>query len=443
MSLFGVPSATLALPADLVLPFVVPGEPMNLRCIECGATYGPRETRTRCACGGLLEVALAIPALDRAIVDGRLGARDHPFYSGVWRFRELLPQLPDDCIVTKPEGNTNLYHDPRIDDFAGTEVWLKHEGENPTGSFKDRGMTAGVSHARWTGASIVACASTGNTSASVAAYAATANLPSIVFIPEGKITAAKLGQTIAYGARILQVRGDFDAAMRMVQDASSRYGLYLLNSLNPFRLEGQKTIFWETLQQRRWQAPDWVVIPGGNLGNTAALGKAIREGLAAGLLDRVPHVAVVQAEGAAPLFKAYQSGFAEYRPVEAETVASAIRIGDPVNYTKAVRTIRDTEGLVTTASDQEILDTKALVDRIGIGCEPASAAGLAGIRRLVAEGLIQPGERVLTYLTGHVLKDTDVIVSYHLEGGGGVRANRPLVIDATPESLDRALADVL
>lgn len=416
---------------------------MELRCIECGHIWPGRSTINRCECGGLLEVELAVPQVTRATLDARRGTNDPVLRSGVWRYRELLPAFPDDAIISKPEGNTNLYHDQRLSDFAGVDVRFKHEGENPTGSFKDRGMTAGASHARWIGASIVACASTGNTSASVAAYAATAGLPSIVFIPEGKISAAKLGQTIAYGARILQVRGDFDAAMRMVREASERFGIYLLNSLNPFRLEGQKSIFWESLQDLNWQVPDWVVIPGGNLGSTAALGKAIREALSAGLIDRVPRVAVVQAEGASPFYRAWTRDFAAYEPLPAQTVASAIQIGDPVNYAKARRVVLDTEGTVTTVSDQVILSTKALIDRVGIGCEPASAAGLGGIRRLVGEGVIAPSERVLTYLTGHLLKDTEAVNAWHLGGGAGDGANRPTVIDATSAALERALEEIL
>jgi threonine synthase len=405
---------------------------VRLRCIECGADYAARDTRTRCVCGGLLEVELPPAAVTRALFDDRLGELEHPLRSGVWRFRELLPGFPDDAIVSKPEGNTNLYHDARLSDYAGTEVWFKHEGENPTGSFKDRGMTAGISHARWVGASLVACASTGNTSASVAAYAAAADIPSVVFVPAGKISIAKLGQTMAYGTRIIQVRGDFDAAMQVVRDATARYGIYLLNSLNPFRLEGQKTIVLEALQQLRWQVPDWVVISGGNLGNTSALGKALREALAAGLIDSMPRVAVAQAAGAAPFYQAFQQRFETYAPVAAETVATAIQIGDPVNYTKARRVILDSEGTVTAVDDTAILEAKGMVDRVGIGCEPASAAGLAGIRRLVAEGIIQPGERVLTYLTGHLLKDT-----------GTGHETVPLIIEPTPESLDRALASIL
>ena len=418
-------------------------ELVKLRSVERGTLYPPDTQQVQDDEGGLLEVELDIPQLTTDLFDARLGSLDHLLRSGVWRFRELLPDFPDDVIVSRPEGNTNLYHDPRLDDLAGTEVWFKHEGENPTGSFKDRGMTVGVSHAKWIGASVVACASTGNTSASVASYAAVAGLPSVVFIPEGKISAAKLAQTTAYGAKLLQVRGDFDAAMALVRSASERYGLYLLNSLNPFRLEGQKTIFLEALQQRRWQPPDWVVLPGGNLGNVSALGKAIREAHAAGLINDVPRVAVVQAAGAAPFAAAYADGFRQLEPVAAETVASAIRIGDPVNYAKAWRVIRETEGVVLAVPDSELLDAKAAIDRAGIGCEPASAAGLAGIRRLVADGVIASGETVLTVLTGNLMKDSDVVIDYHHSNPEAAFANRPTVIDATQDALDKAMSDVL
>jgi threonine synthase len=243
---------------------------------------------------------------------------------------------------------------------------------------------------------------------------------------------------MAYGTSIVQVRGDFDAAMRMVQDATSRHGIYLLNSLNPFRLEGQKSIVLEALQQLGWQMPDWVVIPGGNLGNTAALGKSLREALAAGLIDALPRIAVVQAEGAAPFYRAWQTGFARFEPVSAQTIATAIQIGNPVNYDKAWRVVRDSEGTVTVVSDEAIMQAKEQVDRAGIGCEPASAAGLAGIRRLVAEGTIRPGERVLTYLTGHLLKDSEATSAWAETHG-----RPPVVIDPTPEALDRALAGIL
>lgn len=416
---------------------------VKLRSIERGTLYPADTQQVLDDQGGLLEVDLDIPPLSRNMFDARLGSLDHPLRSGVWRFRELLPDFPDDVIVSRPEGNTNLYRDPRLDDMAGTGVWFKHEGENPTGSFKDRGMTVGVSHAKWIGASVVACASTGNTSASVASYAAVAGIPAVVFIPEGKISMAKLAQTTAYGARLIQVRGDFDAAMSMVRSAAERYGLYLLNSLNPFRLEGQKSIFLEALQQLRWQSPDWVVLPGGNLGNVSALGKAIREAQRAGLIEEVPKVAVVQAAGAAPFAAAFAGGFGDLQPVKAETVASAISIGSPVNYAKAWRVIRETEGIVLAVPDIELLDAKAAIDRVGIGCEPASAAGLAGIQHLVSDGIIAEGETVLTILTGNLMKDSDAVIEYHYSNQSAAFANRPLVIDATLEALDEAMSDVL
>jgi threonine synthase len=417
---------------------------LRLRSIAGGAKYPANALKLEDDAGNLLEVELDVPPVSRETFDSRLGSLDQPLRSGVWRYRELMPSFPDEAIVSKPEGNTNLYHDQRLGDAAGgIDLWLKHEGENPTGSFKDRGMTAGISHACWVGATIVACASTGNTSASVASYAAAAGLPSIVFVPEGKISAAKLAQTVAYGAHIFQVRGDFDASMEMVRQATDRFGIYLLNSLNPFRLEGQKSIILEALQQLRWQVPDWVVLPGGNLGNVSALGKAIREALAAGLIDSLPRVAVIQAAGAAPFYNAWRNQFASFEPVQADTVASAIRIGNPVNYAKAKAVLRETEGVVEIVNDQEILEAKARIDKAGIGCEPASAVTLAGAGKLVRQGVIQPGERVVAVLTGHVMKDADVVAAYHLSERPGPMANRPVVIDATLPSLERALRDVL
>lgn len=416
---------------------------MKLRSVATEETFDPRDLRLNDSQGNLLEVELEIPPLERSTFDDRLGTLDHPLRSGVWRYRELMPDFPDDVIVSRQEGNTNLYRDDRLDALTGVKLWLKHEGENPTGAFKDRGMTVGISHARWVGARVVACASTGNTSASVASYAAAAGLPSLVFIPDGKISAGKLAQTVAYGAQVVQVQGDFDAAMRMVRQATEEYGIYLLNSLNPFRLEGQKSIFFEALQQLHWELPDWIVLPGGNLGNTSALHKALREALTAGLIDSMPRVAVVQAAGSAPFAAAYQRGFDALETVEAKTLASAIQIGNPVNYQKAVRAIRETEGVVLAVDDAQIMEAKAEIDRVGIGCEPASAAGLAGIRQLVADGTIERGERVLTYLTGHLLKDTEAVAAYHLGDQPGPGANRPRAIDATPEALAQVMADVL
>jgi threonine synthase len=353
----------------------------------------------------------------------------------------MLPAFEDADIVSRPEGNTNLYMVGtgeggglrRVGEYAGLEwLALKHEGENPTGSFKDRGMTVGVSQAVRTGARAVACASTGNTSASLASYAAQAGLPCFVFVPEGHIALGKLAQTLAYGAITLQVRGDFDNAMSLVQEACAELGIYLVNSVNPFRIEGQKTIGLEILQQLAWEPPDWIVLPAGNLGNTAALGKALQQALNLGLIDRLPRIASVQATGANPFFQSYTTGFSERFTVTARTVATAIKIGAPVSFARARRAIEATNGLVIEVADEAILDAKAMIDRAGIGCEPASAASVAGARRLVLEGAIKSGERVACILTGHLLKDSDTTLDYHLgkSGAAGTYANRPVVVDA-------------
>ena len=396
-----------------------------LACPACGRRYDRDAPRYRCDCGEPLEVAFTAndPArrtATRALFDGRLGLRRGLAASGVWRFRELLPAFADDQIVSKPEGNTNCYAvgaderggPGRVGAYAGlARLTLKHEGENPTASFKDRGMTVGASQARRLGARAVACASTGNTAASLAAYAAQAGVPCFVFIPAGAVAAGKLAQALGYGAVTVQVAGDFDVAMRLVEAVCADLGIYLLNSLNPYRIEGQKTIGWELLQDLNWQVPDWIVLPAGNLGNTAALGKALVEARTAGLIDRLPRVAAVQASGAAPFYQSYLGGFAAPVTVQAETVATAIKIGRPVSYRRAVQVIRETNGVVAAVSDAEILAAKQIIDRAGIGCEPASAATLAGLRRLVQTGVVAPDATVAGILTGHLLKDPETTLA--------------------------------
>ncbi len=424
-------------------------ERIVIRCMVCERRYTGAEILTSCpSCGGLLDVV--IPTR-RKLSASDLGI-DVPVtahHSGVWRYWPLLPALPEDSIVSRWEGNTPLYRDDRLTRYAGLcdgQLELKHEGHNPTASFKDRGMTVGVSHAKAVGARIVACASTGNTSASLAAYAAAAGIPALVLVPEGKIAAGKLAQTIAYGATVVQIDGDFDIALALLRELTAAYDVYLVNSVNPFRLEGQKTIIFEMLEQRGWQVPDWIVLPGGNLGNTSAFGKALIELHAVDLIDRLPRLAVVQAAGAAPFAAYHASGFEEFAPVQAETVATAIKIGNPASTPRARRSVELTNGWVTTVDDDEILDAKAAIDRSGIGCEPASAASLAGLRRLVQDGIAQPNESAVALLTGHILKDADAVAAYHFDDVGGAPrsgANRPIRVAAELSALERALTDAL
>jgi threonine synthase len=421
-------------------------EQLVVRCMSCGASFPGDRSLSQCpTCGGLLDAVVTTTGLDRASLSA--GASRHLLRSGVWRYRAMLPPIPDSAVVTRGEGNTPIYEDDRIAEYAGIASFgLKHEGQNPTASFKDRGMTVGVSHAVAVGAKIVACASTGNTSASLASYAAAARLASLVLIPDGKISTGKLSQTIAHGARVVQVEGDFDVALTLLRQLTEQYPVYLVNSVNPFRLEGQKTTIFEMLDQLDWMIPDVIALPGGNLGNTSAFGKALIELHGAGLIDRVPRLVTVQAAGAAPFAGYFARGFQKWEPVQAETVATAIKIGNPASVARARRAIEFTNGIVTSVTDDEILDAKAVIDRAGIGCEPASAATLAGVRKLVAAGELPADTRAVGVLTGHVLKDSDAVVRYHLDDVDGQArplANRPVSIPATMQALERVLDDAL
>jgi threonine synthase len=416
-------------------------------CAACGQRLDELDPRVRCPCGGLLEIRhapppVAGPDLSR-LFDSRLGRRDDIDLSGVWRFREMVLPTAGSAVVTHPEGNTPLLRRGSVSEWVGLpDFLLKHEGHNPTGSFKDRGMTVGITQACRVRATAVACASTGNTAASLAAYGAQAGLRVLVFVPIGQVALGKLSQSLAYGATTLLVRGDFDACLRLAQEASDRLGVYLLNSINPFRLEGQKTIVFELLQQLDWSPPDWIVLPAGNLGNTAAFGKALVEARAAGLIDRLPRLAAVQALGAAPFAEGFAEGFARRRRVRPETVATAIRIGDPASWDRAVVAIRETEGVVTAVPDSEILEAKALVDASGVGCEPASAASVAGARQLARRGVISRQHRVAAILTGHVLKDPGALIAYHQEmSPPPPRANRPVEIEPEVREVERVLRE--
>ncbi len=415
-------------------------------CEVCGRSLDALFAGVQCpGCGGLLAIEHSVPVARgdalKELFSVRSLRRERLDASGVWRYRELvLPDAGDDA-VSRPEGNTPLYSSEPVSRWTGIPgLSLKHEGYNPTGSFKDRGMAVGMTQALRVRASAAACASTGNTSASLASYAALAGIPALVFVPSGQVAAGKLAQTLAYGARTLLVRGDFDACLALALEASQKLGVYLLNSINPFRLEGQKTIVLELLEQLAWEPPDWIALPAGNLGNTSAFGAALSQALEAGLIARVPRLAAVQAEGANPFARGFREGFARRHRVRAETRATAIRIGDPASWDRGVRAIRETEGVVIEVTDDEILEAKAVVDGSGIGCEPASAASVAGARKLAREGTIRPGDRVIAVLTGHILKDPGLLLSYHQEmEPPPARANRPIEIDPALSEVERAM----
>ena len=429
-----------------------------LRCVECASPFSgvSDQPRYRCDCGGILDVEAKIqhptqlePALQvgfesltasesevkplvgiqwRQLFEERSTRpttwshnidKQLPDKSGVWRYRELILPIPEQYIVSRPEGNTGLYPVGRVNcgnhraghrqigHYAGLDyLFLKHEGENPTGSFKDRGMTVGVTMANLLGERAVACASTGNTSASLASYAAQLGLPCVVFLPATNVARGKLAQSLAYGATTLHIEGDFDDAMRIVEQVCNELGIYLLNSLNPFRIEGQKAIGFELLQQLDWEAPDWLILPAGNLGNTSAIGKAFRQAHQLGLIAHMPRIAAIQASGANPFFRSFIREFSSREHVKAQTVATAIKIGDPVSYSRARQVIEESNGIVEEVTDEEILAAKSVIDRSGIGCEPASAATLAGAHKLVERGIIKREERVVGILTGNLLKDS-------------------------------------
>jgi threonine synthase len=410
-----------------------------LTCTACAARYAIDVIRYECTCGSLLAVERDdAPSVGPRDFDARRASGRGLDASGVWTFREAVLADAERDAVSHPEGCTRLYEREALASFADVDrVWFKHEGENPTGSFKDRGMTVAITAAARLGAKIVACASTGNTSSSLAAYAAQAGLTSVVFLPEGKVTSGKLAQTLAYGAHCLAVRGDFDTALRLAREAAQTGSVYLVNSINPFRIEGQKTIIWELLADLDWQPPDWIVVPGGNLGNLSAFGKALGEALRWGWIQKLPRLAVIQAEGANPFYQSYKSGFSERLRVVAETVATAIRIGDPVNHPRATQSITRTNGVVEQVTDAELMEAKGRIDRCGIGCEPASATTLAGLRKLRAVGTIGKHERVACILTGHVLKDPDVLLG---DAFGAANRARITAVDGTHDAIARELS---
>jgi threonine synthase len=450
---------------------------------ECRATFDVGQPLFACpACGDLLDI---VYDWDRLPVPRRLeefeakwSDRHDPLnFSGVWRFRELLPFAPPELVVTIGEGQTLLQVADKVGQYVGLApggLRLQYEGMNPSGSFKDNGMTAAFTHARMVGARRVACASTGNTSAALAVYCSATDhgFKAIIFIGSGKIAYGKLAQALDHGALTIQIVGDFDDAMQRVRQVADRLGIYLMNSINPFRLEGQKTIMFRVLEALRWEVPDWIVVPGGNLGNSSAFGKAFLELKHLGLIDRVPRLAVINAHGArtlAELVGAHGMSWRDGLPdmgraqayydrldatqLKASTIASAIEINHPVNLKKCLRALDFCQGVVRQVSDQEIMDAKARVGAGGLGCEPASAAGVAGARRLREEGVIAASDRVVCILTGHQLKDPTATVAYHstdqetfekVLGSRGVRragfANRPVVVPNDLDDIIRTIA---
>jgi threonine synthase len=441
----------------------------RFRCVACGDLSDAAVQNFRCSrCGDLLEIvhpswvsgASAPAASDlKASWKQRRSSLSPVDLSGVWRFRELLPALDDlHHVISLREGNTPLYGLPRCSRLTGLpHLFAKHQGMNPTGSFKDTGMTVAASFARQGGFRWVACASTGNTSASMAAYAARGGLRSLVLVPEGKISWSKLSQSLDYGAVTCQLRTDFDGCLRLLQELVLHAPVYQLNSINPFRLEGQKTLAFELLEQLDWQPPDHIIVPGGNLGNSSAIGKALLEMHDLGLIARLPKLSIIQAEGANALVRTMrETGGKHLISVQAETHATAIRIGNPASWKKAVRVLRATGGTCEEVGEGEIAQAKAEIGAEGIGCEPASAVTLAGLKRLLKQGFVKPAESVVLVLTGNLLKDPGFTMDFHrgdlfpLAEGESEEAGRtraalqslrrpPIVLDATLEAVIQAL----
>ncbi len=406
----------------------------HLRCSvpACGATLDLHDRALACpSCGDLLEVVVdAIehePSMLKNLWRERRLSVSSRYMSGVWRFREFLPDYEEQDIVTLGEGNVALIRGQTTAAWVGVRtLWFKHLGWNPTGSFKDLGMTVGMTEAKFLGAKTVACASTGNTAASLAAYAARGGMTARVYLPAGQASANKLAQALDFGAEVVQIEGSFDDALNTLLEGSDP-NLYFLNSINPFRIEGQKTAMIELLEQLGWQVPDYLVIPGGNLGNSSAFGKALRELKQYGFIGKLPRMIIVQAEGANPLARLWRSGAKDLEAVEyPETVATAIRIGNPRSWKKALQAIELTGGLVMDVTDEEIGEAKRMIGHDGIGCEPASATTLAGIRKLVADGTIDRDATIAAVLTGHALKDTDYIIKTHREAASREHSEVPV-----------------
>ena len=410
------------------------------KCVSCENEYNIQEIRYRCECGDLLEV---IHELDRAIPDPESWKKSLDEQLGEVPFRRyqniLFPSLPNESIISLKEGDTPLYDvSPNFPQFGS--LHLKHEGMNPTLSFKDRGMVSGVSWANHLGCENVICASTGDTSAAMAAYAGSApKMKGIVLLPKGKISPEQLAQPISFGALTIGVETDFDGCMKLVQQLTEKHNIYLLNSMNSVRIEGQKAIGIETLHQLNWQVPDWFVIPVGNAGNISALGKGLRELYELGIIDKLPRLVGVQNEGASPLYQSYKNGFSELVPQQAKpTKASAIQIGDPVSYRKAVRELKHFDGVVESVTETELMDWKAQIDRLGISICPNSAVAVAGTMKLRDADVIKQNEDVIVILTAHGSKFSNTAVDYH-QNAENKFANQTKTVKPELTELERIL----
>lgn len=395
---------------------------MKLVCIECSKSISYDHFSYHCECGGLFDIVQDFHNYDaerlKRLFNERLSERMTPYASGVWRYKELIfPELPEECIVTKYEGNTGLYTHQLIQDYIGMrKIYLKAQSENPSGSFKDNGMTVAVSHGKSLGYKKFTCTSTGNTSSSLAMYASIGNSDSYIFVPDKDISMNKVLQTIAYEARVFSIPGTYDDGIEFLEKYSEDLGLYVCNSINPFRIEGQKSIIYEIAQYLNWNLPDWIVVPGGALSNATALGKGLHDLFTLGLIDKLPRIAIIQAEGASPFHQMIDQKMKELIPDESPyTRASALNIGNPPSWKKAKHALKETNGITASVSDTEILNAKAIIDRSGIGCEPASAATVAGLKKLVDQQKIDKDETALCILTGNILKDTDALKEYHAE----------------------------
>jgi threonine synthase len=422
-----------------------------LQCIEepCQRRQdAKKEESYLCStCGGLLEVKYDFPSFDpeelRQAWHRRRLSGEPIDRSGVWRFRELIPFLePRDRIISLSEGSTPLVGTRRAGWWAGpVHLTIKHQGNNPTGSFKDLGMTASITRAESRGVRMVACASTGNTSSSMAAYAARAGMRALLFVPYRQISAAKLAQALDFGALVVEVGDTFDEAFKLLREVAPELGLYLVNSVNPFRIEGQKTIVAEMLEQRAWRPPDYIVVPGGNLGNASAIGKGLRELKEMAFIEKVPRVVVVQAKGANPFYRTLAAGSPDLIPVEGpSTEATAIRIGRPANWKKARRVLEWSGGFCESVTDQEIFAAKAVLAEDGVGCEPASAATVAGVRKLCRAGRIERHADVVAVLTGNQLKDTEYVMRHRSEVQ---ESSQRLRVEPNLDAVRRALEQAL